>query len=108
MVDLPHAVRTLGLLAGGVGPDRRTDDLNARVHGDDPLGDFDGEAVEPARCRATLLLSDAVVLRAVAAALEPLRARAERHAAAEVDALLVERDDAGLHAGQDRRRVHLL
>ena len=37
-------------------------------------------------------------LRAVARALEPLRRLAPRHPAAQVDALLVERDDAALHA----------
>ena len=66
--------------------------------------DRHGEAVEAARRRATLLLTDPVVLRAVARALEPLRRDAGRHAAAEVHALLVERDEPGLHAGEHRRR----
>ena len=69
-----------------------------------PRGHGDGAAVEAAGRRAALLLADPVVLRAVAGALEPLRGLAERHPAAEVDALLVERHEAGVHAGQHRRR----
>jgi hypothetical protein len=57
------------------------------------------EAIHASRRRAGLLLADAVVLAAVAGALEPLRCRAAGHAATEVRALLVERDDAGFHAG---------
>src|SRR5206468_4077085 len=49
-----------------------------------------------------------VVLRAVARALEPLRALAPWHAAPEVHAALVERDEASLHAGEQRGRVDLL
>ena len=63
------------------------DDVAAAVD----LGD---EAVEAAGGRAALLLADPVVLRAVAGALEPLRALAPRDTAAQVDALLVEGDDA--------------
>ena len=49
--------------------------------------------VHAARCRTVAVLTDAVELRVVARALEPLRRVAERHAAAEVRAALVERDD---------------
>src|SRR5690606_33488473 len=56
--------------------------------------------VETPRSGAALLLTVAVVLRAVALALEPLRRLALRYPAPEVDALLVERGVAGLHAGQ--------
>src|SRR4051812_25606509 len=100
-----HAVRALGLLAGGVRADRRTeDDLGRRgVDRDRAVGsDRDREPVEAARRRAALLLADPVVLRTVARALEPLRRGAARHTTAEVDALLVERHDAGLHAGEAR------
>ena len=64
--------------------------------------DVEREAVHATRGRAALLLTDAVVLRAVARALEPLAAVALRHAAAEVRALLVQRDEAVLHAGEQR------
>ena len=69
----------------------------AGVDDDDVAGDLDAEAIQATRRRAALLLTDPVVLRAVARALEPLRGVALRHAAAEVQALLVQRDDARLH-----------
>src|ERR1700688_3612943 len=97
------AVRALGLLAGGVGTDGRPDEHGLGVNADGAVTvDGEREAVEPARRRAALLLADAVVLRSVARALEPLRAEAPRHAAAQVDALLVQGDVALLHAGDDR------
>ena len=73
-----------------------------------PPSTLSGEAVEATRRRAALLLADPVVLRAVARALEPLRRHALRHPAAEVHALLVQRDEPGLHAGELGRRVDLL
>src|SRR5688572_22666491 len=93
-----YAVGARGLLAGGVRADGRTRDDDRGVHADLPTGDRQREAVEPARCRAALLLAVAVVLRAVALALEPLRRLALWHPAPEVDALLVERGVASLHA----------
>ena len=84
---------------GGPGDDRAGVDDDVAV-----AADRDREAVHAARRRAGLLLADLVVLRAVARALEPLAGDALRHAAAEVRALLVERDDALLHAGEDRCR----
>ena len=68
----------------------------------------DREAVHSARCRASLLLADAVVLRPVTRALEPLAADALRHTTAEVGAFLVERHDAGAHAGEDQLGVDRL
>ena len=53
----------------------------------------DLEPVHPLRGGAELVLARGVVLRAVARALEPLRLLAERHAAAEVHASLVQRHD---------------
>src|SRR3546814_4821211 len=76
------AVRTLGLLAGGVGADRRADQHGAGVNADGAAVDGDREAVETTGGGATLLLADPVVLRAVALALEPLRGdalRSEEH-----------------------------
>ncbi len=63
------------------------------------------KAVHATRRRATTLLADAVVLGAVAGALEPLRGQALGHTAAEVRALLVERDQTVLHAGELGRGV---
>src|SRR3954454_605858 len=102
------AVRGLCLLAGGVRADGRPLDDEAGVHDQRVAADLHGEVVEAARRGPALLLADAVVLRAVAGALELLRGRAVRDAAAEVHALLVQRDHTGLHAREDRRRVHLL
>src|ERR1700712_5370015 len=99
------AVGTLGLLAGGVGADRRALDDHAGVDGGRAVADLAGEAVQATRRRATLLLARLVVLRAVTAALEPLRREAGRHAAAEVHALLVERHHAGLHGVELRLPV---
>ena len=65
--------------------------------------DRDDAAVEAARRRAAALLADPVVLRAVAGALEPLRLLAPRHPAAEVHALLVQRDHPLLHPREHRR-----
>src|SRR5437868_6100328 len=106
------AVRTFGLLSGRVRADRRAlhDARRARVHRDVPARDLRREPVEATRRRTALLLADPVVLRTVARALEPLRGRAVRHAAAEVHTLLVQEDEARLHPGDDRRGVgrHLL
>src|SRR3954452_14389818 len=88
------AVGALCLLAGGVGSDGRPLDDEAGVHDQRVAADLHGEVVEAAWRGPTLLLADAVVLRPVARALEPLRGRAVGHAAAEVHALLVQRDDA--------------
>ena len=63
-----------------------------------------GKRSRPRGAGPALLLADAVVLRAVALALEPLRGHALRHAAAEVHALLVERGEPGLHARRARAR----
>src|SRR3954469_7862716 len=103
----PDAVRTFGLLSGRVGTDRGAlDDAGgAGVHRDGLAGDLRREAVEAARRGAALLLTNAVVLRAVARTFEPLRGRAVRHAAAEVHALLVQEHEAGFHPGDHRRRV---
>src|SRR5689334_13609539 len=79
-----HAKRALGVLAGGVGADRRAEEDRAGVDDDRVAGLGRVEAVEATRRRARLLLADAVVLRAVARALEPLRGLTERHAATEV------------------------
>src|SRR5205085_4545231 len=102
------AVRALGLLPGGVGADRRPLDDGAGVDRHGIAIDLDREPVETPGGRPTLLLADPVVLGAVARALEPLRRLAPGHTAAEVDALLEEGNQAGLHAGQDRLGVHLL
>src|SRR5581483_3537465 len=91
------AMRALGLLAGGVGTDGRALHDLLGVHHDLTALHAHREAVKPARGRATLLLAHPVVLRAVARALEPLRALAPRHPASEVDAPLVERHHPGLH-----------
>src|SRR5436190_4994941 len=101
------AVGTLGLLAGGVGADRWAgDDLGRRrVDGDLATLHGEREPIQTSWGRTALLLAVAVVLRAVALALEPLRRDALRHPAAEVDALLVERRVAGLHAHDLRGRV---
>src|SRR5437667_8205543 len=79
-----YAVGALRLLPRGVGADRRSDDDRLGVDGDDASVDRDHEAVEAAWRGTTLLLADAVVLRSVARALEPLRGRAPRHTTAEV------------------------
>src|SRR6476661_1237699 len=104
-----HAQRAFRLLPGGVGADRGAvvDRAGVDLH----LTAVDGEveAVESARRRAGLLLADAVVLRAVAGAFEPLRRLAERDTATEVYAPLVQRDHPVLlHAVVDRRLVDLL
>src|SRR3546814_13729461 len=96
------AVRTLGLLAGGVGADRRADQHGAGVNADGAAVDGDREAVENTGGGATLLLAEPVILRAVALELEPLRGDALGHAATEVDALQVERPLTGHHAGTPR------
>src|SRR4051795_5566937 len=97
------AVGALCLLAGGVGSDGRPLDDETGVHDQRVPADLHGEVVEAARRGPALLLADTVVLRAVARALEPLRGQAVRDAATEVHALLVERDDPGLHTCEDRR-----
>src|SRR5688572_27733212 len=57
------AVWTLGLLAGGVGPDGRARDDDAGVDAHPAAVHGEREAVEASRGRATLLLPVAVVLR---------------------------------------------
>src|SRR4051812_40661363 len=100
-------MRAFLLLAGGVGADGRAQRALAGVDDDLAGGDRRGEAVQTAGRRPTLLLTDAVVLRTVARALEPLGALAPRDAAPEVHALLVEGDDPILHALEHAGRVHL-
>src|SRR6478735_11437218 len=103
------AVGALGLLAGGVRTDRRARDLLAGVDRDVAVGADRGRmAVHAARGGSGLLLADAVVLRAVALALEPLAGRALRHAAAEVGALLAEDRDALSHRDEERLVVDQL
>src|SRR5215216_6332675 len=99
--------RPLGRLPRGVRADRRTLDerRSGGVDRDLAARHLEHESVEPTRRGPALLLTDAVVLRAVARALEPLRRLAPRHPAAEVHALLVQRDVALLHAGDDARVV---
>src|SRR4051794_27214708 len=105
-----HAQRTLGVLTGRVRPDRRAEEDVAGIDDDARIARLRcEEAVETARRRARLLLADAVVLRAVTRALEPLRRLAERDATTEVHAALVERDDPELrHVLEDRGLVDLL
>src|SRR6476620_6739087 len=67
-----HARRTLLTLSGRVRPDRGTLEYRCGVDEHAAARDAEGEAVEAARRRATALLADAVVLRPVARALEPL------------------------------------
>ena len=75
------AVRPFRLLSGRVGADGRAGDDRAGAHDDVAVGaDRDREAVHAAWRRAGLLLTDAVVLRTVARALEPLAGRTGRHA----------------------------
>src|SRR3954462_15573980 len=74
-----HAQGALGVLTGGVRPDGRTEKDRSRVDDDAAVARLRRvEPVETARRGAGLLLADAVVLRAMARALEPLRRRAER------------------------------
>ena len=80
------AVRAFGLLAGRVGPDRRTLDDVARVDGERVALDGRREAVHAARRGTAALLTGLVVLRAVAGALEPLRRETGRDSTAEVGA----------------------
>src|SRR5690606_23463649 len=93
------AVRALGLLAGGVGALGRAGDDAAGV--DDEVAvvvDRHGEAVHATGGGTALVLADPVVLRAVAAALEPLGGDALGHPAPEVGAGLPEGDEPGPHA----------
>src|SRR6266508_822437 len=79
------AVRSLGLLAGGVGTDRRSGVHLAGVDRDVSAGiNREEKAVHATRCRAGLLLADLVVLRAVAGTFEPTTRVALRNAAAEM------------------------
>src|SRR5436305_9139637 len=103
-----HAQRPFLLLAGGVRADRGAEEDRPGVHCHAAATDQHREAVEPARRRPGLLLAHPVVLRPVARALEPLRRLAPRDPAPEVDAPLIERDEALLHAGVDGLVVHLL
>ena len=66
------AVRSLGLLTGGIRPDRRALDDRAGVDGQDTVADRHGEAIHAAGSRASALLSNLVVLRTVAGTLKPL------------------------------------
>ena len=65
-------IAVLGFLTGRVGADRHPADDDAGVDRHRSAVDLDREQVETGGRRPTLLLTDAVVLRAVAAALEPL------------------------------------
>src|SRR5438105_4095979 len=87
-------MRAFGFLTGGVRPDRGADKDRLGVDGDNTAVGGHRKPVETSRSGAALLLADPVVLRAVAGALEPLRARAPRHPASEVNALLVQGDEA--------------
>src|SRR5947207_1872836 len=98
-------MRPFQLLAGGVRPDGGTLDDLLRVDAEDAAVDLDAEPVEAARRGAALLLSHPVVLRSMARTLEPLRAWAPGHAAPQVHALLVQRHDAVLHAGEHCARI---
>src|SRR5580765_8519897 len=84
------AVGAFGHLAGGVGSDGRTLREERGVDGHVAAGDEHLETIEPPGRGTVALLADAVVLRAVARALEPLRGLTPRDAAAEVHALLVQ------------------
>ena len=102
-------MRSFGFLTGGVDTDRLALDDGAGVDGDVASGrELEREVVHAARSGATLLLADAVVLRAVAAALEPLARGALGHAATEVRALLVRGDEALLQTGHQAGLVHAL
>src|SRR5947207_557774 len=103
-----HAQRPLGVLAGCIRTDRRPEENGSRVDDDAVAGLRRIEAVETTRRGPGLLLADAAVLRTVARALEPLRCRTERNAAAEVHATLAERNEAELgHVLVDRGLVDL-
>src|SRR4030081_1288820 len=97
------AVDTLG---GGLTRHRAPRGAGDHLRGvDDDLApdDVDPEAVEAAGCGAAAVLAVDRVLRSVARTLEPLCGVAERNAAAQVDALAVEGDEAAL--GSVRRDV---
>ena len=72
-VCLAYAVRAIGLLAGGVGPDGWALNDGACVYGQDAVGYRSGKAVHAAGGWAAPLLAYLVVLRTVSGALEPLR-----------------------------------
>src|SRR5919197_277097 len=84
------AVGAFQLLPGGVGAARQAGDDLGGVDHDLVALHADGEAVEPARGRALLVLAGLVVLGPVAGALPPLGGRAPGDPAAEVDAALVQ------------------
>src|SRR5262249_60599514 len=74
-----HAKRTLGVLAGRVGADRRTEEDVAGIDDDRVARLCRVETIETTRRRARLLLAAPVVLRAVARAFEPQRRQREQH-----------------------------
>src|SRR5437870_3253741 len=86
-----HAERALRGLVDGVGAAGRAVDELRGVHSDVRPFDLQRESSEARRGRSQLVFTGAVVLRAVARALEPLAGLAERNSAAQVHALLVER-----------------
>src|SRR4051812_20401113 len=96
MLGTPDAVRPFGLLPRGVRADRRTHDDLLGIDDDLTALDADHEPVEAARCGPTSLLTDAVVLRPMARTFEPLRGLAPRHPAAQMNATLIQGDDAVL------------
>lgn len=71
-VCLADAVRALGLLASGVGPDRWALDDGAGVYGQDTVGNRRGEAIHATGGWAASFLTHLVVLRTVAGAFKPL------------------------------------
>src|SRR5262245_7644839 len=88
-----YAERALGGLVDRVGPPRRAGDDLRGVHLDRVAVHGDREPHQPVGGRAQLPLARVVVLRAVAGAFEPLALVAERDAAPEVRALLVQRHE---------------
>src|SRR5438067_652624 len=86
-----EAEGTLGILSRAVRTAWRPDDEVTRIYRKEAAGRRQREPVQSARRRPGLVLTGTVVLRAVARTLEPLRRLAERNAATEVHAPLVQR-----------------
>src|SRR5687768_342584 len=85
-----HAERPLGSLVDGVGSPRRSADDRGGVHRHGRALHGDPEPVQAGGGGPQRPFAGAVVLRAVAGALEPLALLAEGHPAAQVGALLVD------------------